>query len=67
MIKPTTYADNCTAYVVLPFLTIIIQKPTKEVYFKFGAKTKGCDYEWFKAAIAFLYVQLQCKGKEQND
>ena len=67
MIKPTTYADNTTAYVVLPFLTIIIQKPTEEVYFKFGAKTKGCDYEWFKAAIAFLYVQLRCKGTEQND
>ena len=67
MNKPTTYADNCTAYVVLPFLTIIVQKKTQEVFFKFGAKTRGCDYEWFKVAIAFLYVQLQCKGTEQND
>ena len=67
MIKPTVYADNTTAYVVLPFLTIIIQKPDKEVFFKFGSRTKGCDYEWFKAAISFLYIQLRCKEKEQND
>ena len=65
--KHNTYADNTTAYVVLPFLTIIIQKTTKEVFFKMGAKTRGCEYEWFKMAIAFLYVQMECKGKEQND
>ena len=63
----TTYADNTTAYVVLPFLTIIIQKATKEVIFKMGSKTRGCEYEWFKTAVAFLYVEMQCKGKEQND
>ena len=67
MRKNPTYADSTTAYVVLPFLTIIVQKETQEVFFKFGPKTKGCDYEWFKAAIAFLYVQLHCKGTEQND
>ena len=66
MIKHPTYADHRTAYVVLPFLTMIVQKETQEVFFKFGAKTKGVDYEWFKTAIAFLYVQLQCKGTEQN-
>ena len=63
----STYADNTTAYVVLPFLTIIVQKRSKEVFFKMGPKTRECDYEWFKAAVAFLYVQMQCKEKEQND
>ena len=67
MIKMTKYSDNCTAYVVLPFLTIIVDKVMKEIFFKMGRRTRGVDYAWFKECIVFLYEELNCKGKEQKN
>ena len=67
MIRLTKFSDENTAYVVLPYLTIIVKKKDKEVLFKMGSKTKGLDYEWFKECIIFLFSELQCKGKEQKN
>ena len=65
--RSVKFSDDLTAYVVLPFLTIIIKKGEKEVMFKMGSKNRGIDYEWFKDCIVFLYDELNIKRKEKND
>lgn len=62
----TKFSNNETAYVVLPFLTIIIRKIEREIVFKMGGRNRGVDYAWFVECVVFLYQELQCGKKEKN-
>lgn len=62
----TKFSDSETAYVVLPFLTIIVRKMDKEVIFKMGGRNRGVDYNWFVECVDFLHKELGCKKKEKN-